>query len=152
MQDGIEEIKEHPFFEGIEWDQILKKTFPVPYKPKVSNDADVSQIDEEFLVMEDPSQQGIPKMISYESNPVSELELIHREEFEIENFTFVNMRKIDQIVNRQKKQEVLTPRSKKISLHNFSDACSEPPTPQKKPIMDVIEEEGGDQQGQNYHN
>ena len=150
MQDGIEEIKEHPFFEGIEWDQILKKTFPVPYKPKVSNDADVSQIDEEFLVMEDPSQQGIPKMISYESNPVSELEMIHKEEFEIENFTFVNMRKIDQIVNRQKKQEVLTPRSKKISLHNF-DQCSEPPTPQKKPIMDVIEEEGGDQQGQNYH-
>ena len=100
MQDGIEEIKEHPFFEGIKWDQILKKSFPVPYKPKVSNDADVSQIDEEFLVMEDPSQQGIPKMISYESNPVSELELIHREEFEIENFTFVNMRKIDQIVSR----------------------------------------------------
>ena len=30
---GIDEIKLHPFFEGIDWDKVANKDVEVPYKP-----------------------------------------------------------------------------------------------------------------------
>nr|BAN39189.1 protein kinase, putative [Entamoeba histolytica] len=43
-----DQIKGHQWFAGIDWDLLLQKKVPVPWKPKVSGADDVSNIDEEF--------------------------------------------------------------------------------------------------------
>jgi hypothetical protein len=35
--NGIHEIKSHPFFEDVEWDKMLQKTIPPPFKPQLSD-------------------------------------------------------------------------------------------------------------------
>jgi len=42
------QIKSHPWFEGIDWDMLLNKQIPAPWKPVVSGADDVSNIDETF--------------------------------------------------------------------------------------------------------
>eukprot|EP00485_Elphidium_margaritaceum_P016584 CAMPEP_0202730154 /NCGR_PEP_ID=MMETSP1385-20130828/186496_1 /ASSEMBLY_ACC=CAM_ASM_000861 /TAXON_ID=933848 /ORGANISM="Elphidium margaritaceum" /LENGTH=416 /DNA_ID=CAMNT_0049396427 /DNA_START=540 /DNA_END=1791 /DNA_ORIENTATION=- len=43
------EIKEHAFFEAIDWCKLLAKEVEPPYKPKVVSKVDTSNIDEEFV-------------------------------------------------------------------------------------------------------
>ncbi|KAG9298244.1 hypothetical protein G9A89_002732 [Geosiphon pyriformis] len=43
-----EEIKRHPFFKGVNWDDILGKKVPPPYLPSISSPTDTSNFDEEF--------------------------------------------------------------------------------------------------------
>ena len=47
-QNGIEEIKAHPFFENIDFDSIERKKIPSPYIPDLFNDIDVENFNEEF--------------------------------------------------------------------------------------------------------
>ncbi|KAL7715190.1 non-specific serine/threonine protein kinase [Entamoeba marina] len=46
IKDG--DVKSHPWFEGLDWDKLLKKELPPPWKPVVSGADDVGNIDEEF--------------------------------------------------------------------------------------------------------
>jgi len=46
-----EEIKAHPWFRNISWDDLLKKNIPAPFIPKISNEYDVSNFSEEFTNM-----------------------------------------------------------------------------------------------------
>jgi len=43
-----EEIMAHPFFKGINWDDIYNKRVPTPFKPTVKNEKDTSNFDQEF--------------------------------------------------------------------------------------------------------
>jgi len=43
-----EEIMEHPFFKGIDWDDIYNKRLPTPFKPQIKNEKDTSNFDQEF--------------------------------------------------------------------------------------------------------
>ncbi|TFY81916.1 hypothetical protein EWM64_g2094 [Hericium alpestre] len=43
-----EEIKRHPFFKDVSWDDILNKRIPPPYFPTINGSADTSNFDEEF--------------------------------------------------------------------------------------------------------
>ena len=43
-RNGIHEFKEHPFFAGIDWDNIRNLT--PPYVPEVTSDADTSNFDD----------------------------------------------------------------------------------------------------------
>ncbi|CAG8557120.1 10330_t:CDS:10 [Ambispora leptoticha] len=43
-----EEIKRHPFFKGVNWDDILGKKVPPPFLPSISSPTDTSNFDEEF--------------------------------------------------------------------------------------------------------
>ncbi|EPQ54936.1 hypothetical protein GLOTRDRAFT_130101 [Gloeophyllum trabeum ATCC 11539] len=47
-KDDAEEIKRHPFFKDVNWDDVLHKRIPPPYFPTVSGSADTSNFDEEF--------------------------------------------------------------------------------------------------------
>jgi len=45
---GGQEIKSHPWFQGLDWEKLDKKEIIPPFKPKVKSDADTSQIDPVF--------------------------------------------------------------------------------------------------------
>ena len=47
-QRGIEEIKEHPFFQSIDFSLIEQKKIKAPFIPELSSDTDVQYFDEEF--------------------------------------------------------------------------------------------------------
>lgn len=58
---GYEEIKAHPFFKAMKWDDLNAKRINPPFKPKVKDEKDVRYIDKEFLrdkVEETPTQGG----------------------------------------------------------------------------------------------
>mgnify|MGYP002523966020 CR=1 FL=1 len=59
-QSGIEEIKKHPFFAGIDFDLILQKKIPAPFIPDLQNGTDVQYFDEEFT-NEEVGVSYIPK-------------------------------------------------------------------------------------------
>jgi serum/glucocorticoid-regulated kinase 2 len=59
-QSGIEEIKNHPFFAGIDFDLILQKKIPAPFIPDLQNGTDVQYFDEEFT-NEEVGVSYIPK-------------------------------------------------------------------------------------------
>jgi serine/threonine protein kinase len=57
---GVEEIKEDPFFEGINWNDILNKKLKPPFIPNLKSPSDTKYIDDEFLLQEsrDSFRQG----------------------------------------------------------------------------------------------
>jgi ribosomal protein S6 kinase alpha-5 len=42
------EIKQHPFFQEIDWDLLAKKQIPAPFKPHIAHDLDTSNFSDEF--------------------------------------------------------------------------------------------------------
>jgi len=72
------DVKKHPFFKDIDWDKLEKREMEPPYKPKVKNEADTTQIDSVFLV--EQAQD------SYVENTLSET--IQRENA-FDDFTYV---------------------------------------------------------------
>ncbi|XP_071488974.1 ribosomal protein S6 kinase alpha-5-like [Diadema antillarum] len=59
---GVEEIKEHPFFKSLNWDDIAAKKVPPPFRPHINGELDTSNFAEEFtsLIPAD-SPADIPK-------------------------------------------------------------------------------------------
>ena len=45
---GANEVKSHLFFEGIKWDDLLKKKVPAPFKPNICNELDTTNFADEF--------------------------------------------------------------------------------------------------------
>ncbi|CAG8437090.1 2387_t:CDS:10 [Funneliformis caledonium] len=43
-----EDIKRHPFFKGVNWDDMLAKKVPPPFYPSISSPTDTSNFDDEF--------------------------------------------------------------------------------------------------------
>ena len=56
-KSGIDEIKNHPFFRGIKWDNV--RDLPPPYIPEISGDTDTSNFDE-F----EPSRPGVSEPLA----------------------------------------------------------------------------------------
>jgi len=46
-----DELKQHPFFKKINWDDLARKAVPAPFVPKITNELDVSNFSEEFTKM-----------------------------------------------------------------------------------------------------
>ena len=44
-----EEILDHPFFKGIDFDKLLRKEIEPPYKPKMKSNFDLSHFDEKYV-------------------------------------------------------------------------------------------------------
>ena len=47
-----DEIKEHPFFQKINWDDLAAKKVPARFKPVIRDELDVSNFAEEFTEMD----------------------------------------------------------------------------------------------------
>ena len=45
---GAKDIKEHPWFEPVNWDAYLQKDVKVPFIPRLKSEIDVSNFDPEF--------------------------------------------------------------------------------------------------------
>ncbi|XP_014771299.1 ribosomal protein S6 kinase alpha-5 [Octopus bimaculoides] len=50
--NGAEEIKQHPFFNNLDWDKLAKKEIIAPMLPQIKHELDVSNFSEEFTKME----------------------------------------------------------------------------------------------------
>ena len=48
---GVEEIQNHPFFAGYDWDALLRLEVEPPFKPDVEDETSTANVDEEFLAM-----------------------------------------------------------------------------------------------------
>ena len=46
LSDGANQIKSHPFFNGVDWDALYYRRFKGPIVPRVSHSADASNFDE----------------------------------------------------------------------------------------------------------
>ena len=59
-QNGVEDIKKHPFFADIDFDLLVQKKIPAPFIPNLENGTDVQYFDEEFT-NEEVGMSYIPK-------------------------------------------------------------------------------------------
>ena len=59
-QKGLEEIKNHPFFAKINFNDVEQKKLKAPFIPEIESDKDVSNFDEEFT-SEEVGMSYIPK-------------------------------------------------------------------------------------------
>ena len=57
---GATDIKQHPFFRGVDWDGLLLKRVVPPFIPETENDLDVQNVAQEFLTESIPSDFGQP--------------------------------------------------------------------------------------------
>ncbi|RUS91275.1 hypothetical protein EGW08_000987, partial [Elysia chlorotica] len=48
---SIDEVKRHPFFKTLSWEDLAQKKVPAPFKPKIRNELDLSNFSEEFTKM-----------------------------------------------------------------------------------------------------
>ena len=48
-EGGIEELKSHPFFQTIDWEQLYLKEINPPFVPNVEQAADIQNVDPEYL-------------------------------------------------------------------------------------------------------
>lgn len=46
---GAEEVKNHPFFQGIDWVSILNKKIKPPFQPRLNSPTDTRYIHQEFV-------------------------------------------------------------------------------------------------------
>ena len=47
-KQGAEEIKKHPWFQNINWNEVINKKIKAPFVPLVKSEVDVSNFDTEF--------------------------------------------------------------------------------------------------------
>lgn len=45
---GVDEIKSHPFFNGIDWKLVYDKKYAAPFVPSVRDDLDLKYFEDEF--------------------------------------------------------------------------------------------------------
>lgn len=56
---GGQQIKEHPWFEGVDWEKVEAKQYKPPFVPKVAGDDWVNNFDSEFT-NEEPVNSFVP--------------------------------------------------------------------------------------------
>ena len=60
-KQGADEIKNHPWFQNINWNEILNKKVKAPFIPIVKSEVDVSNFDPEFTECDVESVKSSPK-------------------------------------------------------------------------------------------
>ena len=57
-------LKNHPFFQTVDWAALSEKRVTPPFKPTVKNEKDTSNIDKAFLI-ERPVDSPTTKMLTF---------------------------------------------------------------------------------------
>ena len=60
------DIRSHPFFEDIDWDDLLAKKVKVPFKPKVSDPLDGSNFDDFSKLEAKVKKENLPMLTGAE--------------------------------------------------------------------------------------
>ncbi len=47
--EDAEDIKKHPYFADVNWDDVLNKRIPTPFKPTLKNPRDTSNFDKMLM-------------------------------------------------------------------------------------------------------
>lgn len=47
-----EEVKAHPFFDGLDWNALENKQIPPPWKPTLMNETDTSYFNKKYVYSE----------------------------------------------------------------------------------------------------
>jgi len=63
------ELKEHAFFKDVDWDGLVKKLIPPPFKPALNSETDTSNFDPEFTNV--PTDQLGARNAMPASTPIS---------------------------------------------------------------------------------
>ncbi len=63
-ENGVEDIKKHPFFASIDFEKLLRKEISPPFKPAVSNADDTFYFDTEFTSRTPKDSPGLPPSAS----------------------------------------------------------------------------------------
>lgn len=90
------ELREHSFFHDTDWDALLKKKIPPPFKPLVSGESDVSNFDLEF------TSAPIQKL---ETNMYASTSLSSTVQANFKGFTFVDESSFDDHFENKKHYE-----------------------------------------------
>lgn len=77
---GAAEIKQHPFFRDVDWEELEHKQVEPPFVPNVQSAEDIANIDDEFL------QEEAVETLQVESA----LLRVHKNNEAFDNFEFVN--------------------------------------------------------------
>jgi hypothetical protein len=93
--NGVEEIMNHPFFHGIDWEALKQKKVKPPYNPKVKSPTDVRHIDPKYLEED---------IISYTLDD-SDLKKANMRNFTFEDFTYTK----DEVLNHTGRATVFLP-------------------------------------------
>jgi len=79
--DG-DDVMKHPWLSSIDWEKLLKKQIPAPWKPPVSSASDTTQIDRAFLA--EPVKDTPP------TNGAAPISKLNAPDNQFEGFTFAN--------------------------------------------------------------
>ena len=79
-EGGVNELKQHPFFKGVEWQSLYRREVRPPYEPQIQSSTDTQNIDDEFL-------KELPEETPEQ---VTELMKVHNTDQLFQNFSFVN--------------------------------------------------------------
>ena len=58
---GADEVKQHPFFKGVDFDKVLRKEYKPPFVPKLNDDLDLRYFDESFTELRVDSEKNDDK-------------------------------------------------------------------------------------------
>jgi serine/threonine protein kinase len=58
---GADEVKQHPFFKGVDFDKVLRKEYKPPFIPKLKDDLDLRYFDESFTELRVDSEKNDDK-------------------------------------------------------------------------------------------
>jgi serine/threonine protein kinase len=67
--NGVEMIKNHPFFSSIDWNAIYDKKIKPPFTPKIKNEYDTRYIDPEFTSCTPKDSVNVGESLDNSENP-----------------------------------------------------------------------------------
>ena len=68
-ENGVNDIKNHPFFASIDWDAILEKKIKPPFTPKIRSEYDTRYIDPDFTNETPKDSVNIGDSLDNNENP-----------------------------------------------------------------------------------
>jgi len=81
---GDKDVKQHPWFASIDFAKLDKKEIDAPFKPKVSSESDISQIDPVFT-QETAVDSLVERSVILDTNDAN-----------FENFSYINPNAMEQ--------------------------------------------------------